>query len=397
MRLGQQMIGLWGIGKLLQVAVTLAMTTTVALCGAQAASASPQTLASVTVRSPIGAYGGWVVWSAPVNGDWGLDAYHAGEVKALHVAPRAQPFDVDLGTNASGEVVATFSRCVKTPRYEADLFLELEGVGCRVHVLNLASELEKTPAIPHPADTSDTTPSMWDGNIAFARYDPRHHADVAQLLLWSGRTHKLRVLRHGATPTGQPCPLAKGEVGRRIGESKTECLPNSIKGDITDGAIESIDLGPDLVSFLWKIDGPGVISTGGGWEVRADRLTTGASILTGSGFHGDVCMAGIDGSVPSYPSVEGERVWYTQLESECYVNTISVERFDTATGRLSSSTPVEGEVLQVIHSGSALYALVAPIPRGQPPTCTTTEPCMIERLPIPKLKLEKWLPQSPFA
>ena len=313
------------------------------------------------------------------------------------MAPRAQPFDVDLGTNASGEVVTTFSRCVKTPRYDADLFLELEGVGCRVHVLNLASDRERAPAIPHPADTSDTTPSMWDGNIAFARYDPRHHADVAQLLIWSGRTHKLWVLRHGATPTGQPCPPAKGEDGRRIRESKTECLPNSIKGDITEGAIESIDLGPDLVSFLWKIDGPGVISTGGGWEVRADRLATGASILAGSGFHGDVCMAGIDGSVPSYPSVEGERVWYTQLESECYVNTISVERFDTATGRLSSSTPVEGEVLEVIRSGSGLYALVAPVPRGEDPTCSTTAPCSIERLPIPKLKLEKWLPHSPFA
>jgi len=48
-------------------------------------------------------------------------------------------------------------------------------------------------------------------------------------------------------------------------------------------------------------------------------------------------MTGIDGSVPSYPSVEGGRVWYTQLVSECYVNTISVERFDSTTGRLSSS------------------------------------------------------------
>ena len=373
------------------------MATAVALCGAQAASAAPQTLASVSVRAPIGAYGGWVVWSAPVSGGWGLDAYHEGEAKALRVAPRAQPFDVDLGTNASGEVVATFSRCVKAPRYEADLFLELEGIGCRVHVLNLASERERAPAIPHPADTSDTTPSMWNGNIAFARLDPRHHADVAQLLLWSGRTHKLRVLRHGATPTGQPCPPAKGEVGRRIRESKTECLPNSIKGDITEGAIESVDLSPDLVSFLWKIDGPGVISTGGGWEVRADRLATGASILVGSGFHGDVCMAGIDGSVPSYPSVEGERVWYTQLESECYVNTISVERFDSMTGHLSSSAPVQGEVLQIVRSGSILYALVAPAPRGEDPTCSTAAPCSIERLPAPKLKLEKWLPRSPFT
>ena len=392
------MSGLWGIGELLQGAVALATATAFALCGAQAASAGPQMLASVTVRSPIGAYGGWVLWSAPVSGGWGLDAYHAGEVKTLRVAPRAQPFDVDLGTNASGEVVATFSRCVKTPRYGADLFLELEGVGCRVHVLNLASERERAPAIPHPEDTSDTTPSMWEGNIAFARYDPRHHADVAQLLLWSGRTHKLRVLRHGATPTGQPCPPAKGKGGRRIRESKTECLPNSIKGDITEGAIESVDLGPDLVSFLWKIDGPGVLSTGGGWEVRADRLATGASILAGSGLHGDVCMAGIDGSVPSYSSVEGERVWYTQLESECYVNTISVERFDTTTDRLSSSTPVKGEVLQAIHSESALYTLVAPTPKMEiDPTCTITEPCSIELLQIPKFKLEKWLPRSPFT
>jgi hypothetical protein len=210
-------------------AVALAVVIVAALCGAPTASASPQTLASVRVRAPIAAYGGWVVWSAPVSGGWGLDAYHEGTVKTLPVAPRTQPFDVDLGTNASGEVVATFSRCVKTPRYEADLFLELEGISCRVHVLNLASERERAPAISHPADTSDTTPSMWDGNIAFARYDPRHHADVAQLLLWSGRTHKLRVLRHGATPTGQPCPPAKGEVGRRIRVSKTECLPNSIK------------------------------------------------------------------------------------------------------------------------------------------------------------------------
>jgi hypothetical protein len=392
------MIGMWGIKQSLRGAIMLVMATAVALGGAQAASATQQTLGSVSVRAPIGAYGGWVVWSAPVSGGWGLDAYHAGEIRALRVAPRAQPFDVDLGTNASGEVVATFSRCVKTPRYEVDLFLELEGVGCRVDVLNLASERERTPAIPQPADTSDTTPSMWNGNIAFARYDPRHHADVAQLLLWSGRTHKLRVLRHGATPTGQPCPPAKGEVGRRIRESKTECLPSSIKGDITEGAIESIDLGPDLVSFLWKIDGPGVLSTGGGWEVRADRLATGASLLAGSGLHGDVCMVGIDGSVPSYPSVEGERVWYTQLASECYVNTISVRRFDSMTDRLSFSAPVQGEVLQIVHSGSALYALVAPAPNGEvDPTCSTTAPCSIERLPAPKLKLEKWLPQSPFA
>jgi hypothetical protein len=58
---------------------------------------------------------------------------------------------------------------------------------------------------------------------------------------------------------------------------------------------------------------------------------------------------------------------------------------------------VKGEVLQVVRGGSALYALVAPVPRGQDPSCSTAEPCSIERLPAPGLKLEKWLPQPPFT
>jgi hypothetical protein len=90
--------------------MTFAVVTVAVLCVAQVSSASSQMLASVTVRAPIAADGGWVVWSAPASGGWGLDADHAGVVKALRVAPRPQPFDVDLGTNATGGVVATFSR-----------------------------------------------------------------------------------------------------------------------------------------------------------------------------------------------------------------------------------------------------------------------------------------------
>jgi hypothetical protein len=108
------MSGMRGIKQSLRGTIALAATAAavVVLCGAQTASATPQTLASVTVRSPIGAYGGWVVWSTPVSGGWGLDAYHEGTVKALHVAPRAQPFDVDLGTNAF------FTR--SSPRYQEE-------------------------------------------------------------------------------------------------------------------------------------------------------------------------------------------------------------------------------------------------------------------------------------
>jgi hypothetical protein len=370
---------------------SIAFALLAALYGAPAASATPQTLASVTVRAPIAAYGGWVLWSAPVSGGWGLDAYHAGKTTALRVTPRPQPFDLDLGTDRAGGVVATFSRCAHTPGYsEGDaLFQELNGTGCRVHVLNLATYRESTPAIPHPADTSDTTPSMWNGNIAFARFDPRHHRNIAQVLLWSGQTHRLRALRHGAVPT--KCPIVKGGVltgGELDGP-----------GAICTGAIEGMDLGPKLVTFLWKIDGPEVFGTGGGWEVRADRLDTGASILVGTGDASEACMGpgSIESSIPSSPSVEGERVWYSQMVSSCYVNTVSVRRFNTHTNHRYSA-PMTGEVLQMIREGSTLVALVAPPPKGGvDPDCTPAEPCSIERLQAPALKLESRLPQSPFA
>jgi hypothetical protein len=223
---------------------------------------------------------------------------------------------------------------------------------------------------------------MWDGNIAFARFDPTHHRNIAQVLLWSARTHRLRVLRHGAVSA--KCPIVKGGS------------PTGGLGAICTGAIEGIDLGPKLVAFLWKVDGPEVLSTGGGWEVRADRLGTDESVLAGSGLHGDVCMARIDGIVPSSPSVDGEQVGYTQLASECYVNTIYLQSFNIHTHHLSK-VHLAGEVLQIIREGSTLVALVAPPPKGGvDPDCTPAEPCSIERLQTPALKLESGLPSPPF-
>jgi hypothetical protein len=133
------------------------------LCACSAASAlanAAGTIATLSVNVPISAGQGWLVWSVPVAGGWGLDAYHQGQIAPLPVAPRPQPFDVTVGTNAGGAPVAAFSRCVRTPPvYEGQLEAD-EGSGCRIYMLNLLDDRERRLPIPAPHGVSDTTPSM---------------------------------------------------------------------------------------------------------------------------------------------------------------------------------------------------------------------------------------------
>ena len=120
---------------------------------APSAVAAPRVLATVTSASPISAHAGWVAWSVPVGGAWRLSVSDGTSPRLLPIRPRTQPFDVDLGSDARGRPVATFSRC---------------------------------------------------------RRD-RHHGEVSQLRLWTPGKRRLRTLRHGAMPT--KCPFRSGCEG----------------------------------------------------------------------------------------------------------------------------------------------------------------------------------------
>jgi hypothetical protein len=352
------------------------------LAGALAAAAvpavaAPQPLAPVAVDVPISAAGGWVAWSAPVaGGGFGLFAWHAGAVAQVPVAPRPQPFDLDLGTDAHGRPVAAFSRCAVAPVVLRGRTEAWSGSGCRVRVVDLATGRERAGGVPRPPGTSDTTPSMWRGRIAFARRDVRRHRNVAQVMLWSPSARRLTALAHGAMPTD--CPYAGG-----------------CKGMTVLGAVDGLDLGARFVAFRWLVQAPGIVGHVA-WEVRADRLSDGRSRLVGSGFLGEACTGGTDAILPSLPSVDGSDVWFTQRTTGCYVDTASLVRFDADT-RGAAFGPLEGEVLQSTRDGDALYALVAPKPQGEvDPTCAAEAPCTIERLETPPLVARAYKPKPPF-
>jgi hypothetical protein len=349
---------------------------------APAKGGQPVALASVTANAPISARGGWVVWSAAADGGWDLMAWHRGARLRLPVASRGEPFDVNVGSDARGRAVATFSRCTTTPSPTAFFNdgppAHVLGRGCRIRVVDLASGRERPAAVPHPTGTSDTDPSMWRGRLAFARLDPARHADVEQVLLWSPPEHRLIRLPHGGMPA--TCPFGLG----------------ACRGLTRLGAVQGLDLDSSIVTFTWMIQAPAVEGHGG-WEVRADRLDDHASVLIGSGVIGEACTGpGTDLAVPSPPIARGARAWYSELDASCYVFTNNLVRFD-ARSPAAATAVLPAETLQLARDHDALYALVAPPPHGSVPTCAEPgAPCQIERLVTPALRSSRFRPRPPY-
>src|SRR5439155_19173660 len=72
-------------------------------------------IARLPALSPIDAYHGRVVWSEPSTAGYRLVVYRRGIARTLPVAPSTVPFDVDLGPDRHGRVVAVYQRCIRTP------------------------------------------------------------------------------------------------------------------------------------------------------------------------------------------------------------------------------------------------------------------------------------------
>jgi hypothetical protein len=315
------------------------------------ARAAPFAIAPVASDGPISAYGGWVVWSTPVEGGWGLTAWHDGKVLPVRVVPRAQPFDLDLGPDAKGRVVATFSRCSNTPRVSFAMTQPWTGDDCGGSILDLLTGDERRLDVERPEGASDTSLSMWGDRIAFARTD-LEHGQVQQLLLYNERTGLTRTLRTGTT-----------------------------RG-VSRGAIQSLDLGSRVAAFLWWVEGSRVAGHGG-WEVRADRLATGASLRVGTGLRGEACTGTADLVAPAAPFVDGYEVWYSSLTSNCYADTVSLVHYRTRRrgGVIGGLT---GEVLQVVKTSGQLFALVAPKVANDRTSCTgPAGPCTLMRIDAP--------------
>jgi len=226
-----------------------------------AARANSTVVTTLSAESPITAGRGWLIWSVHSGNGWSLEGFHDGRIATLGVASRPQPFDAQVGTNAAGAPVVTYSRCRVTPAME-DAGLEVKGsgtlarpstgAGCRLRVLELDSGRERSLPVPEPGGVSDTTPAMWRGTLVFARKTAGHAGTSQVMLSLHGHPSKLVTLPHGAVPEG--CPQMQG-----------------CKEFPAGGEVQALSIDAQIVAFVWKPEGPDV-NPDGAWEERVDSL-----------------------------------------------------------------------------------------------------------------------------
>ena len=194
--------------------------------GVLAGAQQEQVVADAPGAMGLTAYDDHVVWSAldPQTRRWRLMHWHAGAVTVLPVAERRVPFDADAGPDSRGRPVLVFSRCRSDPPglYYATANWAL-AAACDIWQIRLDGGTARRVRAVNTSRGSETTPSIWQGAIAFQRRLPGR--PVSQLLL-RPRQGGLRRL-----PVGS------------IGKPHVAELPGSVVSDL--------DLGPNSVAFVW--------------------------------------------------------------------------------------------------------------------------------------------------
>lgn len=270
-----------------RLALPSLFTTLLLTCSLSAASAgaAPQPLTTVSSDSALSAAGGWVAWSEQSEGGWQLVAWHEGQKQTLPVAARSVPFDVDLGTDAAGNTVATYSRCSSEPKSRDGNGIPdwSRAKGCRLYQLDLASGAEQRLRVPGKG--SDSTPSRSGTRLAFARAS----SGLTKLYLYSG---------------GKSLKQLPGGVLRGACPYTTGCKKGSVRS-----AVQQLDLSGTQAAYLWRVQGPGVSGTGAGWQIYTVNAK-GKRRLLGNGLLSGTCGPNFITS----PAVVAGQAWYSNME-----------------------------------------------------------------------------------
>ena len=195
--------------------------------GAHPAGASAVELARITRPAPVSAYGGWVAWSAYDASvqRYRLMVWHAGTVRTPPIGAASQPFNVDLGPDASGRPVAVFSRC--PPRGTS-------AGSCDIDLLDLTTGHERrTKAAADPA-FDETAPSIWRDILVFARAKRRSPSNPQMRFARAptAHTHAIAGLK---LPRGAGGPdrldLYGHQLIMRWGSTREDCVDSEQSAD----------------------------------------------------------------------------------------------------------------------------------------------------------------------
>lgn len=338
-------------------------------------------LARLARPAPVSSFDGRILWSeydAGANAFF-LTQHFNGVTARLPVAPRAVPFDVDVGRNPGNHPVAAYSRCRKEPGRRdprtGNALTQMPqwstGRGCDVYMLNLLTNVEIRVRGASSTSTSEFLPTVWGTRIAFARVYERRRGVAGQRAYLYYRSLK---------------PKRRG-VSRRIPAGNRGRLrfctgrPSRCRRLVEPGPT-ALDLIGRFLAFGWDstaTDGP--TSTVYLEKLRASRVVRRRIAQGASGeIQGEELLG------PQFDG-GGRIVWIRSLFGDSTRS--QVERYRVPSGTRDSAPlqPVAGQpfVYTVIASAvdtakqiepDPLYLASGLLPLGEP--CTVVTPCLVE-------------------
>ena len=140
--------------------ILLPLSALVALAVPAAPAQADDLVAELPRDTPIAAYAGQLAWSAydAATGRYRLTiAGRGGTPAAAPIRPATRPFDVSLGPDAKGRVVALYTRCATAA-----------GRRCDVYRYTLATRREAKLGLSSPRE-DEAWPAQWGARVAFVR------------------------------------------------------------------------------------------------------------------------------------------------------------------------------------------------------------------------------------
>jgi hypothetical protein len=259
------------------------------------------------------AYGGYVVFSQyeAVAQDWHLMVWHGGSISALPVPARDMPFDANAGPAANGQPALVYSRCAQDPppptanELQSSEYIRepdwTDARGCRIYELALPNGSPKLVKGIYAPGASDSTPAIWEGDIAFARLTAGSRD--AQVYLWHHSTRRLTAL--GAGP---------GPCRTHFFEQRCEAHPRTPPSAWVGG----MSLDGSTLGYEWivKNGGPG-FGEGADPEIRIDPLRAGRQSAPGLVLSTSSGSGTCGYAESTSPSVVGSSLFYDTNGGGC--------------------------------------------------------------------------------
>jgi hypothetical protein len=223
-----------------------ALLTLAAVAMWPAAARADDLIATVARPTPVSALDGRIVWSDydATQGRYFLTQRIDGITSRLPVAPRAVPFDVDLGPDVDGKPVAAYSRCRRDPPPRnaprgglAQMPEWRRGRGCDLYLYSFEQGREVLVRFASTRGASEFLPTVWTDRIAFARVYERRRGRAAKraflyvrpntLFMSQGRRGHTRRVPAGPRPGPGPTSLDIATRRLAIGWDSTDPRPLS--------------------------------------------------------------------------------------------------------------------------------------------------------------------------